>query len=641
MALPAVLRGQFTQFLVSKKITYTQGWFNFMDNVRNPAAVVVEVKSEQELQTVVQAVKKLNADKTPDTKITMRATGGWVDKPVCACLFAPWRDIQANSYNEGYSFSQVVGGRTDTNTPGTDVIIRFAKKFHAMKVLGPFNNPILTNPQTPIHQLPSTLVEVSAGVQIAELADFLQKNKLSLPTVSMIAWVTAVGLAGTAGHGTGRDEPAFSGLIESFKVCDMDGVIREIDSKHPDFETLRGGHSGLLGVVVSIKLRAVQAFNLRETIDLFTDTTAMQGKLGDILKNNQYISIMGMPSYLAPELEPVAKWQIRKWNHTVEKPLLKTTAPYHPDIQSFTQELQIKTGSSVMEYLVDPALKQLLPAFMLLSAATVTGARGTAPNIDNENHITHPQVAFPKEMRDVSYLIPVKDAQAGEVLENILLNIDKLLNKAAKRSEYPITYAIYVRYLKGTNGGLSTSSTSSEDERILAIDMVTHPEAPGIANFEQKFLDFLHSINIKPRHHLGKNFPAGVTRYDQFLDSEEIGRTLAALVRWYSTVEAPQDGVARLAMSPFVTSYLQSVLSSSPKPILNDRHNVKKIADAPLREHTDLECAQFLGKLHAEITKSPATTPQGQVAKEAFLTACQLEMENRLAAISSAASVVS
>ena len=61
-----------------------------------------------------------------------------------------------------------------------------------------------------------------------------------------------------------------------------------------------------------------------------------------------------------------------------------------------------------------------------------------------------------------------------------------------------MTYAIYVRYLKGTNGGLSTSFTSSEDERIIAMDIVTHPEAPGITHFEQNLLAFLKEMGITP-----------------------------------------------------------------------------------------------------------------------------------------------
>ncbi|CZG01345.1 TPA: L-gulono-gamma-lactone oxidase [Legionella pneumophila subsp. pneumophila] len=630
MTLPTELKSKFIQILNQHKISHSVGWSNYMESVNNPVAIVVEVKNEKEVQTVMMAIKELNSDREPKDKVTVRATAGWTDKPGKSCCFFPWSEAQESQYNEGFSFSQVVGGKASPDKAGTDVIIRFAKKFHHAKVIGPLKNPPVFNPDNPIHRLPVTLVEVSAGMQVADFADFLREHQLSLSTVSMISWVTPVGLAGTAGHGTGRDEPAFSGLIESVTVCDMDGNLREINSTHPDFKDLIGGHSGLLGIVVSMKLRAVKAFNLCETIELFPNTREMTGRLSDILKNNQYISIMGMPSYGCPESDKlVSKWQIRQWNYTTDKPGKKEKAPYDPDVRSFAQELQVRIGASVMDFLLDSGLKHLLPSFMLLSAAVVTGTRGTSPKVDYENHITHPQVAFPKEMRDVSYLIPVKDNEAGQKLELILQKMEAMLNEAGSKGEFPVTYAIYVRYLKGTNGGLSTSFTSSDDERILAIDVVTHPEAPGITNFEKGFMSFLKEMNIIPRNHLGKNFPAGVVHYDQFLGAEKVSKYKQALERFYCS-PGKNDGAERLSMSPFYTPYLQSMLSASaPTNQLVDENKYEQRIERLHEEHSDLECAEFLSKLYAEVSRMSTFSEEALTAKKGFLEACKAELEHR------------
>lgn len=641
MTFPVELQANLIKISNKNKIAYTSGWANYMESVSNPAAMVIEIKTEKELQTVIKTIKELNSDRTPEDKITVRATAGWSDSKRSKCCLFPWSDVQENQYNEGFSFSQVVGGRASPETAGTDVIIRFSKKFHHQKVIGPIVEPEVVNPDNPIHQLPSTLVEVSAGVQISEFADYLRKHNLSLPTVSMIAWVTPVGLAGTAGHGTGRDEPAFSGLIESIRVCDMDGVIREINADHPDFEALRGGHSGLLGIVLSIKLRAVKAFNLCETIDLFPDTKEMSGKLNNVLKDNQYISIMGVPSYgFSEATRLLPKWQIRKWNYSTEKPTKKGGAPYDADIRSFAQELQVRVGASIMGFLLDSELKHLMPLFMLLSAAVVTGTRGTKAKVDFENHITHPQVAFPKEMRDVSYLIPVEDSEAGDKLEAILQKMESLLDKAGKRGEYPVTYAVYVRYIKGTNGGLSTSFTSSDDEHILAIDVVTHPEAPGIGRFEHDFLAYLKEIGITPRNHLGKNFPSGVVSYDQFLGAETINEFKTVLERWYNSNPDTSDGAERLAMSPFNTPYLQQMLTPRPalkKDLVADDDSEVTLVELPHTDHTDLECAVFLSKLHFEVSQLPITTKEGIAVKNAFLEACRSELDIRNARVQAAA----
>ncbi len=635
MTFPAELQKQFIQMLNKNGISYSSGWSNYMETVKNPAALVLEIKNDKQISMVMKAIKELNKDRNPQNKITVRATAGWTDtkKCKCFCLFG-WDKEQEEQYNEGFSFSQVVGGRASVDTAGTDVIIRFAKSYQYTKVLGTMKNPPVVNPKNPIHQLPVSLVEVSAGVQISELADFLRKHKLSLTTASMIAWVSAVGLAGTAGHGTGRDEPAFSGLIESIKICDAEGNIRELTRDDPDFANLVGGHSGLLGVVLSMKIRAVKAFNLEESIELYSDTKEMSGKLAGVLKNNQYVSIMGMPSYSCPETgKLVSKWQIRKWNYTTEKPTTRENAPYAPDISSFAQELQVRIGSSVMEYLLDSGLKHLMPAFMLLSAAVVTGTRGTARKVDFENHISHPQVAFPKAMRDVSYLIPVKDADAGKVLEETLQKMESLLNKAGSKGEYPVTYAIYVRYIKGTNGGLSTSYTHSEDERILAIDVVTHPDAPGIDNFERNMMSYFRSKGISPRNHLGKNFPAEVQSYEQFFGPKIIQDYMESLQRWYSSPDK-KDGPEKLAMSPFFTPYLQNMLSPSPSPKeeLEQKEDSEKVPvninrAMTSQEHSESELLDFLTKLHAEISKMDIKSDEGKSAKENFLSVCQLELE--------------
>src|SRR5690606_9063961 len=100
-------------------------------------------------------------------------------------------------------------------------------------------------------------VEVKAGTQIQTLASYLESKKKSLTTVSMIAYVSAIGLALNAGHGTGRDEPSFAGLITELKICDYKGNIRTLAIGDNDFETLRAAQAGLLGIVLSVKLVCV------------------------------------------------------------------------------------------------------------------------------------------------------------------------------------------------------------------------------------------------------------------------------------------------------------------------------------------------------------------------------------------------
>ncbi len=634
MTFPAKLKFEFMDMLTRNKISCSQGWTNFMGNVRNPSAVVVDVDSEAQVQLIMKEIKRMNEGRTPKNKITLRATAGWENKDnsVSCCLF-PWSKVQEEEYGKGsFSFSEVVGGRASSEGEGTDIILRFKKKFHKAKVLGPLNTkPAWLNPNNPIHQLPASLVEVSAGMQIAEYAEFLRKNNLSSSTLSMLSWASLVGLLGHGGHGTGRDEPAVSGLIESIRVCDMDGNIRELTPDHPDFQTLCAAHSGFLGVILSVKMRAVKAYNLRETIAVFHNTEEMKGKLGDILKNNHYVSVMGMPSS-SPLGENVHQWQVRMWNYTTDKPTQKTQPTYAPTITSLAQELGLRLGKDLMDFLVNSELRSLLPEFMLIAAAQSIEERGTKSIVDFENHITHPQVAFPEKLRDVDYFIPVKDDKAGENLEAILQQIENQVNKASRRGEYPITYAVYVRYLKGTNGGLSPTGTSSPDEHIIALDVVTHPQTRGIVRFEEEFLEFLKEQKFEVRNHLGKHFPDGVVHYSQFLDSKNMKEFIEAAERWNATPQK-NDGADRLAMAPYNTNYFQKMLDLSLglKSELEDK-SIKEISHSPKMksiEYTKEECVSFLMRLHEVVDLMPVQSEAAKNAKAIFLKTCQNELENR------------
>ncbi|MGL5742784.1 MAG: L-gulono-gamma-lactone oxidase [Legionella sp.] len=635
MTFPATLKFKFMDMLHRNKITFSKGWSNFMGNVKNPSAIVVDVDNEEQVQQIMKEVKSLNQGRKPEEKITLRATAGWEKETVWCCLF-PWSTVQEEEYGRGsYSFSEVVGGRASPKGEGTDIIIRFKKKFHQAKVLGTTDKkPDWHNPNNPIHQLPASLVEVSAGMQIAEYAEFLRKKGLSSSTISMLCWASLVGLIGTGGHGTGRDEPAVTGLIESIRVCDMDGNIRELTPEHPDFALLKTAHSGLLGVVLSVKMRAVAAFNLRETVQVFHNVAEMKDKLGDILKNNQYVSIMGMPSPSQSEISKgIHQWQVRMWNYTKDKPTQHSKPTYAATPTSFFQELELRLGADLMNFLVNSELKSLLPDFMLIAAAESIGSRGTNPLVDYENHITHPQVAFPQVLRDVDYFIPVKDAQAGDQLYEILEQIEQQIKDAAGRKEYPLTYAIYVRYLKGINGGLSTTSTSAADERVLALDVVTHPQANGIERFEQEFLAYLKEKKLQVRNHLGKLFPSGVTRYDQFLQPEDMKKFVDAVQRWHAS-EGKDDGAERFAMASYNTHYLQAMLDQAPllANTLQAKSVEQKASSSSKTKSVDYTKDEYVTLLTLLCETVGLMQVHGEAAnkvKAAFLETCKHELNER------------
>ncbi len=149
--------------------------------------------------------------------------------------------------------------------------------------------------------------------------------------------------------------------------------------------------------------------------------------------------------------------------------------------------------------------------------------------------------------------------------------------------------------------------------------MVTHPQAQGIARFEKEFLGFLKEQKFEVRNHLGKNFPAGVVRYAQFLDSKNLKQFIEA--------------AERLAMAPYNMNYFQEMLDLSPsleseleiKSIKVESHSPKSKS----MEYTKDEYVAFLTRLYAAVDLMPVQSEAAKKAKGTFLKTCQSELEHR------------
>lgn len=108
MTFPAKLKFAFMDMLTRNKISYTQGWSNFMGNVRNPSAVVVDVEKEAQVQLIMKEVKRMNESRTPKDKITLRATAGWEskDKSEGCCFFPGLKFRTTNTVKGAFLFQK-------------------------------------------------------------------------------------------------------------------------------------------------------------------------------------------------------------------------------------------------------------------------------------------------------------------------------------------------------------------------------------------------------------------------------------------------------------------------------------------------------------------------------------------------------
>lgn len=556
-------------------INYIEGpWSNYMGNVQHSDAIIIQIDSESQVVNAISALNTINK-KHPETKITARGGAGWSTKRFLSTFFPSMAD-PLEKYDASYSFSEVVKA---------DVIFQFTPKFQSHIKFGakvPPRRP--GNPADPIGALNGREVTVPAGMQLDKLAKLLQKENLSLPTAAMIKYVTAVGLCGTGGHGTGRYEPAFSGLIRQVKVCDHEGKMRTITHTDKDFATLFGAHAGLPGIITEITLLAVEKFNLEEKIKRYSEPEKLKEELPALMRENQYFTVMSIPTYDTKPHYGTCKWQIRLWNYSTYEAQHNTPIKeeLHEFIDQAVQEGGVKVGGDAIQNLLCLHHPDLLPYYTRFANLFNTLSRGDRPKVDIERFITHYHTAFPRNMHDVSWIIPVKDTEAGEVLAMVLEKIDNLLNEANERGERPITYAVYARYFKGTNGGLSTSATNENDECVVAIDTVTNPNAPGITAFEINLREFLESNDLKPRFHLGKHLPHGVNDYKYFYDEKTLAEFEQAQIRWHGSENAYKN-------SPFLTPFMETMLGM--------KHAEPKLQQIPVRSFTQKESSDVLNAL--------------------------------------------
>ena len=152
------------------------------------------------------------------------------------------------------------------------------------------------------------------------------------------------------------------------------------------------------------------------------------------------------------------------------------------------------------------------------------------------------------------------------------------MDKYRAKGSYPVSFAIYIRMFKGTNGGLSTSSHQTSDEYIAAIDIVTNPKSSGYQltpqerkqgkadkfkeEIQEYFMNPINHWHAKP--HWGKALPSNGNYAELYGDNFKHFMNTAE--KWYDNV-----GCA-FVTSPFMNPFFEEIFSRARKPIREMKH---------------------------------------------------------------------
>jgi hypothetical protein len=520
MPLSAKNRPAIMKYITEHAIRHHIGFQNFTHNVVLPNAIVLDIENEEQLQQLIVHINNINKDESFEEKITLRVAAGGQKE------FG-----HAKKYSESFSLTPCAEG---------DVIVRLiGAEFQKIEVLDKEKN----------------IVRVGASVQIGDLDNTLyHEHKLCMPTSSLIPFVTLAGLAATAGHGTGRDQPSVAGLIRAMTLCLPDGTIQRIDASHPDFETIRASHLGLFGAVFSLEIECVKAAKLQCVMEARSINELVEEIKNGLFYKYTYISIMYVPTYQKHERDKknviVFRWE------PVALDVENTNIT--PKLTHIEQNFSIKMNNlfnvpgflTQHSCLIPPYMKYLVARMEVGSTDTI--AVGPWPDI------AHYQTAFPWSLDDADYLFNTRGKSCTEIVKAIEF-VSLKLKEYARRGQYPIIDAVYLRFFKGTNGGLSTSATQYMDEHICGFDIVSNAGIPGYSAFKAEMEQFF-SGELHARPHWGKTVPLNIDYAKLY--GEHYTAFMRVLILWHK-----KCGLT-LENSPFMNSFFRTVLQMSTKPLL-------------------------------------------------------------------------
>jgi len=107
-------------------------------------------------------------------------------------------------------------------------------------------------------------VTVGAGITIADLNEELHRIGFALPNLGDIDAQSLAGAIATGTHGTGINFNSISSAVVGIRIATGDGSILDIsESKNSEFLAPSKVSLGALGIITSVTLQCVPAFNLK------------------------------------------------------------------------------------------------------------------------------------------------------------------------------------------------------------------------------------------------------------------------------------------------------------------------------------------------------------------------------------------
>ena len=153
------------------------------------------------------------------------------------------------------------------------------------------------------HDRAARRARVRAGTKLSDLGDPLLALQLAMHNLGDIDEQALAGAVGTGTHGTGRALGNLSSCVESVRLVDADGRLREFDAAS-DGDALRALRVslGALGVFTEIGLRLLPAYRLHERVRRMPVEECL-GRLDDEIRASRHFEFFWLPAKDVAELK--------------------------------------------------------------------------------------------------------------------------------------------------------------------------------------------------------------------------------------------------------------------------------------------------------------------------------------------------
>ena len=157
------------------------------------------------------------------------------------------------------------------------------------------------------------LITVQGGATLQEIRAVMAQHGLAFANMGDIDRQSIAGALSTGTHGTGLHMPAFASQVTALELMLADGsIVRYAEGDGDPWDAARVS-LGALGIIVSVTIRAVPAYNLRRSDSVVTREQAFQ-----ILASPPETGHVGL--YFMPYIDQVLMWVAERTADPIDKP---------------------------------------------------------------------------------------------------------------------------------------------------------------------------------------------------------------------------------------------------------------------------------------------------------------------------------